>query len=156
VNVLFVCHDNCALSLMAESILNSVGPTLFHGFSAGALRTAAINQDLIEFLSLHHMPVSGLRSKTLDSFRRAEAPRMDFIITLCESAADQVADWPGHPFVAHWNVETDDVGGDADVALRDSFWTLMRRIKIFTSLPHGKLSRRVLEQRARTLEASYL
>ena len=141
---------------MAESILNSVGASGFHGFSAGALRTAAVDQDLLEFLSMHHLPVTGLRSKTLDNFRSPDAPRMDFIITLCESAADQVSDWPGRPFVAHWNVESDDLAGDADNVLRDSFWTLMRRIKIFTSLPHGKLSRRVLEQRARTLEASYL
>jgi len=141
---------------MAESILNSVGAARFHGFSAGALRSGSVNQDLLEFLSLHHLPVSGLRSKTLDSFRRADAPHMDFIITLCDSAADQLTKWPGHPFVAHWNVENDDIVSDSEDALRDSFWTLMRRIKIFTSLPHGKLNRRVLEQRVLTLEASYL
>ena len=155
VNVLFVCHDNCALSLMAESILTSVGAARFHAFSAGSLRKAVADPDVLDFLAQHHMPVARLSSKTLDNFRSPGAPRMDFIITLCEAATSEpFAEWPGDPFIAHWNVETDDVG--ADDALRDRFWTLMRRIKIFTSLPHGKLNRRVLERRALTLQASYL
>jgi protein-tyrosine-phosphatase len=154
VNVLFVCHDNCALSLMAESILRSEGAARFHAFSAGATRQAPINPDVVEFLAQHRLPVNGLWSKTLDHFRAAHAPRMDFIITLCDEAArEPLAEWPGEPFVAHWNLET---SRDADDALRDSFWTLMRRIKIFTSLPHGKLNRRVLERRVLTLQPSYL
>ena len=142
---------------MAESILTSVGAARFHAFSAGALRKAPVNAYVVDFLAQHHLPVAGLSSKTLDSFRLRGAPRMDFIITLCDAAASEpFQEWPGDPFIAHWNVETGDAAGDADDALRDSFWTLMRRIKIFTSLPHGKLNRRLLERRALTLEPSYL
>lgn len=142
---------------MAEAILNSVGAARFHAFSAGAVRTAPVNSYVMDFLSTHRMPVVDLRSKTLNQFRHSDAPRMDFIITLCDAAASEpLSDWPGHPFIAHWNVETDDASADDEDALRDSFWTLMRRIKIFTSLPHGKLSRRLLEQRALTLEPSHL
>ncbi len=141
---------------MAEAILNSVGAARFHGFSAGALRAAPMNPDLLDFLASHHMPVTGLRSKTLDNFRRPDAPRMDFIIALYDCAADRLTEWPERPFIAHWNVENDDMVADSEDALRDSFWTLMRRIKIFTSLPHGKLNRRVLEQRVCTLQGSYL
>jgi arsenate reductase len=139
---------------MAESILTSVGAARFHAFSAGCLRKAPVDPYVLDFLAQHYMPVADLWSKTLDSFRSAQAPRMDFIITLCEAAAsEQFSEWPGEPFIAHWNVET---AKDADVALRDSFWTLMRRIKILTSLPHGKLNRRLLERRALTLQPSYL
>jgi len=142
---------------MAESILRSVGASRFNAFSAGALRRAPVNAYVLEFLSQHHLPVAGLWSKTLDHFRTPESPRMDFIITLCDAAAsERFPDWPGVPFIAHWNVDTEGAAADADDAMRDSFWTLMRRIKIFTSLPHGKLNRRLLEQRARTLEPSYL
>ena len=139
---------------MAESILTSVGAARFHSFSAGALRKAPVDPYVLDFLAQHHMPVAGLWSKTLDNFRSPAAPRMDFIITLCDAAAsEQFSEWPGEPFIAHWNVET---AKDADDALRDSFWTLTRRIKIFTSLPHGKLNRRLLERRALTLQPSYL
>jgi len=135
-NVLFVCDANCTLSLMAESILASVGAPRFRAYSAG-----------IECRGCgHRLP--------LDEFRSASAPRMDFIITLSEAAMHELADWPGEPFIAHWNVRAD--GAEGDESHRDQFWTLMRRIKIFTSLPHGEINKRTLERRALTLEPSYL
>ena len=143
---------------MAESILASVGGHRFRAFSAGCPPSGPVDEYVLDFLSEHRMPVDGLRPKTLDSFLSADAPRMDFIITLCEEAAssEQLADWPGDPFIANWNIRSDERRADSDEAHRDNFWTLMRRIKIFTSLPHGKFSRRLLEQRALTLEANYL
>jgi arsenate reductase len=157
VNVLFVCENNSALSIMAESILSSVAPGRFGAYSAGCYPNGWLNATAIGFLAQHHLPIASSRPKSLELFRRPSAPRMDFIITLCDVAADeQFAGWPGDPFVAHWNVEADDATGDADDVLRDNFWTLMRRIKIFASLPHGKLNRRLLERRALTLQPSYL
>ena len=142
---------------MAESILKSVGAGRFHAFSAGCLPKVSVDHDVLDFLAKHRMPVADLRPKALDNFLAPGAPRMDFIITLCDAAdAEQLSEWPGEPFIAHWNIQGDERGAGSDAAQRDSFWTLMRRIKIFTSLPHGKLSRRLLEQRALTLEASYL
>ena len=156
-NVLFVCEDNSALSIMAEAILSAVAPGRFGAFSAGCYPSGSLNNYAVEFLARHHMPVTRARAKSLEQLRRHGAPRMDFIITLCDVAAgEQFAEWPGDPFVAHWSVEADAASGDADDAMRDNFWTLMRRIKIFTSLPHGKLNRRLLERRALTLQASYL
>jgi arsenate reductase len=153
-NVLFVCDENCTLSLMAESILASVGAPRFRAYSAGIACKGTAHPDILEFLAGHQLPVANLRPKPLEEFRSAGAPRMDFIITLCEAAAQALADWPGEPFVAHWNVRAE---GDAgDESHRDQFWTLMRRIKIFTSLPHGGINRRVLERRALTLQPSYL
>jgi arsenate reductase len=155
VNVLFVCEDNSALSIMAESILNAVAPGRFRAFSAGCFPNGAFNDYALEFLRTHHMRVPRARPTSLHQMRLAEGARMDFIITLSDSAAGEtLSEWPGEPFVAHWNVQ-DDAAADPDQALRDSFWTLMRRIKIFASLPQGKLSRRLLEQRVRTLEAGY-
>ena len=153
-NVLFVCEDNSALSIMAESILKSVAPGRFGAFSAGCFPKASVNHYVIDFLAKHHLPVAGLRTKALEDFRSSVAVRAHFIITLCDVASgEHFSDWPGEPFIAHWNIQSDD--GDTDEALRDSFWTLMRRIKIFASLPQGKLSRRLLQQRALTLEPSY-
>ena len=142
---------------MAESILNSVAPGRFGAYSAGCYPNEWLNAYALEFLAQHRMPLASSRAKSLELFRRPGAPRMDFIITLSDAAADaQFAGWPGDPFIAHWHVEIDEATGDADDALRDNFWTLMRRIKIFASLPLGKLNRRLLERRALTLRPSYL
>jgi protein-tyrosine-phosphatase len=156
VNVLFVCGDNSALSLMAESILAAEGNDRFHGFSAGCAPARRARREVVDFLARHHMRTAGLRPKALDEFREARMP-MDFIITLSDAAAAQnFADWPGAPFVAHWNVQDDDDHSPSEAAYRHSFWTLWRRIKIFAALPQGTLNRRVLERRAQTLEPSYL
>jgi arsenate reductase (thioredoxin) len=156
-NVLFVCEDNSALSIMAETILSSIAAARFGAHSAGCFPAAVVHPHVVEFLATHQMPVARLRTKSLQRFRTAGAPRMDFIITLCDTAADtDFAGWPGTPFIAHWNVLDAYATSEADEALRDNFWTLQRRIKIFASLPQGKLSRRLLQQRALTLQPSYL
>ncbi len=139
---------------MAESILASVGAPRFRAYSAGIACKGAAHPDVLEFLAGHQLPVATLRPKPLEEFRSASAPRMDFIITLCEAAAQELADWPGEPFVAHWNVRAE--GAEGDESHRDQFWSLMRRIKIFTSLPHGEINKRTLQRRALTLQPSYL
>jgi protein-tyrosine-phosphatase len=156
-NVLFVCEDNCSLGLMAESILATLGDGRFRAYSAGCTPGYAVDHDVIEFLAQHHMRTPELHPKSLAAFRTPHAPRLDFIITLCDAAAaENFADWPGAPFVAHWNVQ-DEAGDDSAAgAHRHAFWTLWRRIKIFVALPHGTLNRRALERRALTLQASYL
>jgi len=155
-NVLFVCDDNCALSLMAESILATVGHGRFRAYSAGCTPARAANRRVIDFLARHHMHTAGLHPKALAGLRR-EAPPMDFIITLSDAVADEnFAHWPGAPFVAHWNVQEEDHDPASEATQREVFWTLWRRIKIFASLPQGTLNRRALERRAVTLEASYL
>jgi arsenate reductase len=153
-NVLFVCEDNCALSILAESILRAVAASRFGSYSAGCAARDAIRPEVLGFLDDHQMPIAGLHAKTLRDFRAPSAPKMDFVITLSDAAArEDFSDWPGRPFVAHWNICCED---DTQAELRDYYWTLMRRIKTFASLPHGKLSRRTLERRALTLEPSYL
>lgn len=156
-NVLFVCEHNSALSLMAESLLASLGDGRFRAYSAGCTPARAMNREVVDFLEQHHMRTAGLEPKALASFHLRGAPRMDFIITLDDAAASEnYAGWPGAPFVAHWNVLDDDDDAGSEAAHRQAFWTLWRRIKIFAALPQGTLNRRVLERRALTLQPSYL
>lgn len=156
-NVLFVCEDNCALSLMAESILAAVGRGRFVAYSAGSAPGRSADPYVLDFLARRGMPAGGLQPKGLERFRNARAPRMDFIVTLCEMAATTSFDgFPGDPVIAHWNVQNDESSDGVEAARRDCFWTLLRRINIFTSLSHGKLSRRVIQERMLTLEPSYL
>ena len=152
-NVLFICEDY-SLALMAQAILATLGGGRFRAYGAG-YAPCATHGAVIDFLARHRMSVDGLRPERLDGFRAASAPRMDFVITLAE-VDENFSDWPGAPFIAHWNVldEADDI--TREPTQRDAFWTLMRRIKIFASLPQGSLNRRVLERRALTLQASYL
>jgi protein-tyrosine-phosphatase len=155
-NVLFICEDNCAVSILAESILRAVAPDRFGAYSAGCFTNGRVSAPALELLARHHLPVAGLEAKSLHAFRQSADVRVDLIITLSDCAAEEdYSAWPGEPFVAHWTVAEADAA-DPDEALRNSFWTLMRRIKIFTSLPHGRLSRRLLERRALRLEPSYL
>ena len=159
-NILFICEDNASLSIIAESILKSVTRTRFGAFSAGRVAAKQVNKQVFRFLREHHMPVAGLRPKSLADVRAGNVVSMDFIITLCDIDGELLRDWPGEPFIAHWNIE--ERNGQAcwvplsEEAIRDTFWTLMRRIKIFASLPEGKLNVRRLRQRALTLQPNYL
>jgi arsenate reductase len=155
VNVLFVCQDNSALSIMAESILRAEAPARFSAMSAGCSAAAVVHPYVIDFLAAHHLPVTGLRPKSIAQFRPAGAPAVDFLITLSDAAEACCAEWPGKPVIAHWYIDGAE-GKDSEETIRDSFWTLKRRISMFASLPHGKLSRRVLEKRILTLQAGYL
>ncbi|MBV9189524.1 MAG: arsenate reductase ArsC [Betaproteobacteria bacterium] len=157
-NVLFVCPRNCAISVMAGSILKSVSGGRFTAFSAGDAPDAAVIEQVTDFLADHHMPADRVDIKSIADFRAAEAPKIDFVISVCPAkTTEELSGLPGDPFVAHWNIETaDDMDARrSEELIRDSFWALVRRIRIFSSLPQGKLaSRRQLEQRARALEYS--
>ena len=159
VNVLFVCSDNAVLSIMAESILKGIAPDRFGVFSAGCLPRAALDEYVLQLLKAHHLPVLGAHPKGLHAARFPTAPKMDFIITLSDVAAEEPwADWAGEPLVAHWQVWDRDAAAlvTPDAMVRDAFWTLRRRIQIFASLLQRKLSPPILQRRARTLSPSYL
>ncbi len=105
---------------------------------------------VLAFLRERDLPVDGLRSKGLRELTQPEGPSFDFVITLSEVAAEAIGERrvSGDPVIAHWHLDTDEVGSEPSVwAIRDAYWLLSRRIKIFTSLPHGKASRRLLENR---------
>jgi protein-tyrosine-phosphatase len=155
VNVLFVCEDNSALSIMAESILRAEAPARFTAFSAGCTPAQAVNPQVVEFLAAHRLPTSSLWPKGVAQFRSPGASQLDFVVTLSDAAEECCGEWPGKPLVVPWNIDDAESTHPED-ALRDSFWTLKRRIALFASLPHGRLSRRVLERRMLTLQAAYL
>ena len=140
---------------MAESILRAEAPARFTAFSAGCVPAQSVAPHVIEFLAAHHLPTSGLWPKGVAQFRAPGAPHVDFVITLSEAAEECCAEWPGKPLIVHWNIDGVE-SLHTEEAMRDAFWTLKRRIAMFAALPHGKLSRRVLERRMLTLQAGYL
>jgi len=155
-NVLFLCTGNSARSILAESILNSVGRPKFHGYSAGSHPAGSLNRFALEWLATNRMPTVGLRSKDWNEFAREEALRLDFVITVCDNAAGEVCPvWPGQPMTAHWGVADPAavVGSDEDKrrAVAEAARILLNRIRLFTSLPLDKLDRLSLQNKLREI-----
>jgi arsenate reductase len=137
---------------MAEAILNRLGAGKFHAHSAGSQPKGLVNPHTLFLLrSLDH-DISELRSKSWSEFAAPGAPELDFVFTVCDSAAGEACPlWPGQPMTAHWGVsDPAAVGGtEAEIVLafRDAYRMLYRRIAIFTALPLKSLDRLTIRQR---------
>jgi arsenate reductase (thioredoxin) len=153
-NVLFLCTGNSARSILGEAITNSnsIGQGRFVGYSAGSHPRGAVHPLALDLLRLLKLPTEGLRSKSWDEFANADAPAMDFIFTVCDSAAGEACPaWPGRPMTAHWGLPDPAAVEGADIdrrrAFRQTFAALENRIKLFASLPLASLDRLSLQSR---------
>jgi arsenate reductase (thioredoxin) len=150
-NVLFLCTGNSARSIMAEAILNRKGRPLFVAFSAGSHPSGLVRDEALEQLTLAGMPTEGLRSKSWDEFAKPDAPKMDFVFTVCDNAAREVCPiWPGQPMTAHWGVPDPAAATgtpeQVERAYREAFLILDRRIMLFLSLPLSSLSQLAIQK----------
>lgn len=155
-NVLFLCTGNSARSILAEAILNRAGAGRFNAFSAGSHPTGRVNPFALSLLSSLNYDVDGFRSKSWDEFSGPDAPRMDFVFTVCGDAADEVCPiWPGHPMTAHWGVPDPArvEGTDAvkAAAFAETYRMLNARITAFINLPLASLDRMSLQHRLRDI-----
>ncbi|MHA7968787.1 arsenate reductase ArsC [Rhizobium sp. CAU 1783] len=151
-NVLFLCTGNSARSILAEACLNREGKGRFTAYSAGSHPKGEVHPLAIELLKRANYDTSGLRSKSWDEFAVAGAPKMDFVFTVCDSAAAESCPvWPGQPMTAHWGVaDPAAVEGSATekaLAFADAFRMLNNRISIFVNLPIASLDKLSLQQR---------
>ena len=150
-NVLFLCTGNSARSILAEAIMNHKGRASCTAYSAGSHPTGAVRAEAIEQLERAHLPTSGLRSKSWEEFSRPDAPKLDFVFTVCDNAAREVCPfWPGQPMTAHWGVaDPAAVRGTPkgiERAYRDAFVTLDRRIGLFLSLPLSSIDKLAIKR----------
>jgi arsenate reductase len=128
-NVLFLCTGNSARSVMAEAVLTRLGARRFRAFSAGSRPAGQINPYTIELLEQQGHPVDQLASKSWTVFAAPDAPHMDIIITVCDSAAGEVCPvWPGRPVTAHWGFEDPAAFVGSPEATRDKFHEIYRQI----------------------------
>jgi arsenate reductase len=142
--VLFLCTGNAARSIMAESILNRKGRPTFRAYSAGSHPSGLVRPEALRQIELSRASTEGLRSKSWDEFAKPDAPRMDFVFTVCDNAANEMCPvWPGQPMTAHWGVPdpaaVKGVPEEIERAFREAFLMLDRRIALFLSLPLSTL-----------------
>jgi len=150
-NVLFLCAGNSARSIMAEAILNRKGPPNFTAYSAGSHPSGLVRAEALKQIELSRASTNGLRSKSWNEFANPDAPRMDFVFTVCDNAASEVCPvWPGQPMTAHWGVpDPAAVTGSPEQierAFRDAFMILERRITLFLSLPLSTLGQLAIQR----------
>lgn len=158
-NVLFLCTGNSARSILAEAILNHRARGNFKAYSAGSHPSGTPRPEALRQLESAGISIDGLRSKSWDEFAKLDAPRMDFVFTVCDNAANEVCPfWPGHPMTAHWGiVDPAAVKGSPDEierAFRDAFVILDHRIGLFLSLPFATLHQIALQKEIESIGRS--
>ena len=139
-NILVLCTGNSARSIMAEALFNTMGHGRFHAYSAGSHPNGAVNPFAIERVAAIGYDTNALRSKSWDEFATADAPKMDFVITVCDNAAGEVCPiWPGQPITAHWGFEEPAAVSGDDATKRRAFdkifHQIMNRVQLFVNLP---------------------
>jgi protein-tyrosine-phosphatase len=155
-NVLFLCTGNSARSIMAEAILNKLGAGKFRAFSAGSQPKGWVHPETLRLLQSLGYDTSRFRSKSWSEFADPGAPLLDFVFTVCDSAAGETCPvWPGQPMTAHWGIPdpAEAKGSAAEIALafKDAYRMLNQRIGIFTSLPLRALDQLSLQQKLREI-----
>ena len=158
-NVLFLCTGNSVRSIMAEAIMNHRGAPNFTAFSAGSHPSGMPRPEALRQIERAGMPVEGLRSKSWDEFAISDAPKMDYVFTVCDNATNEACPfWPGQPMTAHWGIPDPAAvkGTEEEIgrAFRDAFVVLDRRIGLFLSLPHSTLQKLALQQKIEEIGGS--
>lgn len=151
-NVLFLCTHNSARSLMAQAILDRLGKGKFNAYSAGSEPAAAPMSDVIQRLQTMGHDVSQLHCKSWSEFVGPEAPRMDFVITLCDTLTGQdCPDFGEKPVTAAWPLPDPAKFSGSDIEratmINELYGMIRRRLEIFINLPHVALDKMALKAR---------
>ena len=151
-HALFICSGNSARSIFAEALLRDLGRGKFQAFSAGTRPNTELNPFALEVLKRNGHDVTDLRSKHLSEFQQTGSPVMDFVFTVCDTAAaEECPPWPGQPITGHWGLPdpVKAAGTDAEKALvfAQTYGALRRRIATFVALPFDALDNLALQTR---------
>jgi arsenate reductase len=158
-NVLFLCTGNSARSILAEALMNRLGEGRFRAFSAGSMPKGEVNPHALPLVRALGFKDTDFRSKPWDEFATAGAPKLDFVITVCDNAAGEVCPvWPGQPITAHWGIPDPAAatGTEAEIAVtfREAARLLGNRIELLLALPVAKLDRLSLQSQVREIGAT--
>lgn len=148
---LFLCTGNSCRSIIAEALLQRHGLGDFIAYSAGSQPRGQVNPLALKILEENNHPLDGFRSKSWDEFANNSEIDLDFVITVCDNAANETCPaWPGQPMTAHWGIEDPDrpdLSEDEQIRLmKKIYWELDSRIKLLVALPLDKLDKLSLQQ----------
>ncbi len=151
-NVLFLCTQNSARSIMAEALLQKIGKGRFNAYSAGSRPAVKPMPEVIERLQMLGHDVTNLRCKSWNEFTGPTAPRMDFIIALCDALDRDICPDLGERLVTGaWPLPDPAkfIGSPTErtTLLNELYAMIRRRLEIFTSLPFASLDRMALKAR---------
>ena len=155
-NLLFICTGNSARSILAEGMLSQLGAERFNAYSAGSQPKGDVHPLALTTLGHLHIKHTGYRSKSWGEYLTDGAPPMDFVITVCDNAANEVCPvWPGQPITAHWGVADPATVEGSDEAKNRAFMdtaiTLKRRIEFLLFLPMAKLETLAIQREVRDI-----
>lgn len=155
-NVLFLCTGNTARSILAEGILRKDGAGRFNAYSAGSQPKGTVNPFALKVLDALGYSADGYRSKSWEEFAKPGAPVMDFVFTVCDSAAGEACPvWPGQPMTAHWGIEDPAAVEGTDIEKERAFVQaakyMKNRISTFLSLPLASIDQMALRHRLRDI-----
>lgn len=145
-NVLFLCTQNSARSIMAEALLEKIGKGRFNAYSAGSHPAEHPMPDVIDRLKALGHDVSNLRSKSWNEFTGPDAPRMDFVIALCDTLQGQVCpDFGNKAMTAAWPLpdpaKFTGTPTERTTLLNELYAMIRRRLEVFASLPFASLDK---------------
>ena len=143
-NILFLCTHNSARSVLGEALASTHPSGKFIGYSAGSTPGTQVNPFAAEIAKELGYSESLLRSKSWDEFGLPDAPKMDFIVTVCDNAAGEVCPfWPGNPVTAHWGFPDPSQVQGTDMQKKAAFIQVMnglkKRLDILAEMPLDKL-----------------
>ncbi len=143
-NILFLCTHNSARSILGEALASTHPSGKLRGFSAGSTPGTSVNPIAADIAVELGMDRALLKSKSWDVFGEPNAPKMDFIVTVCDNAAGEVCPfWPGNPVTAHWGFPDPSQVQGTDIEKRAAFNVVMnglkKRLDILASMPLEKL-----------------
>lgn len=158
-DVLFICSGNSARSIFAEVLLRDLGQGKFQSFSAGTRPNTELNPFALEVLRRNGHDITGLRAKHISEFQQPGSIVMDFVFTVCDTAAaEECPPWPGQPITGHWGlpdpVKATGTEGEKALVFAQTYAALRRRIAAFVELPFDSLTRLSLQSRVDAIGAT--
>ena len=153
-NVLFLCTGNSARSILGEALMNKLGEGRFRAYSAGSQPKGDVHPMALSVLTGLGFDTAGMRSKSWDEFSAPDAPKFDFIFTVCDNAAGEACPvWIGHPLTAHWGIE--DPAAIEGEGQREAFLQALRflqnRIALFLALPIASLNEMAMRSKLKEI-----
>ncbi|MEM8649012.1 MAG: arsenate reductase ArsC [Pseudomonadota bacterium] len=157
-NALVLCTGNSARSILGEALLNKLGSGRLNAYSAGSQPKDVPNPGAIHLLERKGFDISFARSKSWDEFAQPDAPKLDFVFTVCDNAAGETCPiWPGAPVTGHWGIPDPADVTDPVEAVHEAFELaykrLEKRIKAFFDLKYENMSIAELREAFRAIGA---